>query len=280
MNGTMQVSPGSLTMTKEAKDPTPEETSTVFINESWNYVSYHIWNVSQLWYIVIYGPSGLPRHWLKDNALPHFPPGHLSRRLGRRRGLSGCGVKTSTGESELHGGERGTIPWWGRHCVPPPNQAVGVLTKRFRKVEGARREGGTAVCPVPAEWGEGSGGCLFGRREGRADATCAPVLLCWKDSSFSCRCGEQCWRGLGCRHLEGTLPPPHPQTATQGWLIGEWAAAASYRQERLQAGMTNQNWTSHLPRLLGILQPEVSWSPAKSSPWGHHETALVWETSW
>lgn len=105
---------------------------------------------------MIYGPSGLPRHWLKDNALPHFPPAHLSRRLGRRRGLSGCGVKTvktSTGaparasftvRGELFGdgGDTGS---------PLPNQAAGVLTKRFREVEGARREGGTAVCPVPTE---------------------------------------------------------------------------------------------------------------------------------
>lgn len=63
------------------------------------------------------------------------------------------------------------------------------------------------------------------------------------------------------------VPCPHPTPpATRGWLIGEWAAAATYRQERLQAGMINQNWTSHLTRLLGILQPEVSWSRAKNAP--------------
>lgn len=39
----------------------------------------------------------------------------------------------------------------GDTASPLPNEAVGALTKRFRKVEGARREGGTAVCPVPTE---------------------------------------------------------------------------------------------------------------------------------
>ena len=39
----------------------------------------------------------------------------------------------------------------GDPASPALNQAVGVLTKRFRKVEGTHREGGTAVCTVPAE---------------------------------------------------------------------------------------------------------------------------------
>ena len=39
----------------------------------------------------------------------------------------------------------------GDTASPPPNQAVGVRTTRFGKVEGACGGRGAAVCPAPAE---------------------------------------------------------------------------------------------------------------------------------
>ena len=84
----------------------------------------------------------------------------------------------STGESELHG-ERGTIPWWGRPCVPRSKPGCGSAHKTVQK-GGGYPQGGRYCCVPCAGWmRRGQWRVPFGeeRRKGRCNLrTCALVL--------------------------------------------------------------------------------------------------------